>query len=172
MSELRYHLRKCLPLVGIYMFGLFVMLWALQTNLCADTYGKTQFKTCRWCDELTYQFNPKCNNCGSKDFRDIYLKPDIEKQNKKKEKAIKPIGIEVTEPHGFKVSTQDEVYMNQIYEMYITPIEVLIYRLGYEQDKDVAELIGDLMVSREQLIELYKLEKYRRMDYHYPRYGD
>ena len=155
MSDLKYHFRKCLPLVSIYLFGLFVMIWALQSNLHADTYGKTQFKTCRWCDELTYQFNPKCNNCGSTDFRDIYLKPDAEKRDKKISKEI-------------KMSKEDE-HMNQLYETYVTPLEVLIYMLSYQANSDeIAELVGDLMEIREGLIEHYKLEKYRRIEYHYP----
>ncbi len=153
MRDMQYHFRKCYPIVSVYLLLLFVMIWFVQGKLQADTYGKTQFKECVWCGQVNYQSSPVCSACPSTQFRDIYFKPDAEKRDKKLKAKDWSHGIESE--------------MNQLYEMYITPIELLIYRLGYDQEKDVKDLIVELMVIREELIDLYKLDKYRRVDYQY-----
>ena len=172
MSELRYHFRKCLPLVGIYLFGLFVMIWALQSNLHA---GDTMFKECKHCGHLNYQFSNTCSMCGTSGrFEDVYLKPDCEKRDakKKKAKSISSCGFTESGERG-----------KELYEQYIKPIEILIYQSCYEDTSICAEMLSELILIRENLIEILGLEKYRKdifkdfinnrsVDYPCPRYGD
>ncbi len=159
--------------VFLTLIAMFWLIYSPQLHAA----GQTQFKCCVWCDQLTYQFNPKCDNCGASQFRDIYLKPDAEKRDRKNAKELKkPIPVPHCPPKpekaekqkAFKVSSYEENMKNQMYEMYISPIEILIYRLGYNRiEDDVDDLIVELIEIREELIELYKLDDYRRGDYHY-----
>jgi RecJ-like exonuclease len=95
---MRYNVKKCFPLVTIYLLGLFCILWFAQSKLQAfgdlyanpeDRPGQTQFKQCNWCGELNYQSNPTCSTCGMKSFTDAYLKPDCEKRDARRKKHAK-----------------------------------------------------------------------------------
>ena len=139
MSNVRYHLRKCVPIVCIYFLGLFGMIWFLQTKL--EAAGKTQFKECVWDGQLTYQFNPKCDICGKSDFRDAYMAGD------KKEKML---------AKGYPTSGKP------LYEQIVAPIESLIRMLQCTGNLEYDEILPMLYNYREYLIRKYHLEKWRQ----------
>jgi hypothetical protein len=167
MTELRYHFRKCLPLVGIYVFGLFAMLWFLQSNLQADTYGETLFKECRNCGHLNYQFSNTCSMCGATGpFIDIWLKEDCDKRDaKKKKKKCFSKSIENQKTNGYS--------KEELYNYFIKPINYVLkniihcrdYYVDIYKEFDLKELdaaYSSLLEAREQLIVFHGLEEYRQ----------
>jgi hypothetical protein len=95
---IRYNVKKCLPLVLIYFFGLFCAILFLHSKLHAygDSYltpemrrGVTIFKSCLWCGELNDQENITCFSCGTKSFRDVFLKDAGDKHDIKRKKHAK-----------------------------------------------------------------------------------
>lgn len=158
MSEFRYHIRKCFPLVSIYLFGLFVMLWFAQSQLQA---GETMFKDCNKCGHLNYQFTNTCSLCGEQNnFTDTYFKPDCEKRDAKKKKA--------------KGLTED--IDRNCYNEFIMPINKVLKRIihcrefysdgvnnletqGWIEELDAA--FDSLVRAREILIDVHDLEEHR-----------
>jgi len=127
MSHIRYHIRKCFPLVTMYVLGIFCMIWVLQSKLEA---GDTLFKDCNSCGCLNYQFSNTCSTCGAtNNFTDTYFKPDMDKLEAKKKKQAKMISKELLSEIG-------------AYERFVKPIDNHLHIVA-KQRQFVKENLSD-----------------------------
>ena len=147
----RYYFRKNYPIFGMLSVIAFMFWMIYGSSLMA---GETMFKDCNNCGWLNYQFSNTCSCCGaSNNFTDVYLKPDVDKRDAKKKKA-KCIKI-----------TDNVEAMNDLYDIHITPIEILIYQMSHQHRQSYEELMPILLSIREYLIEKHDLQQYRRPIY-------
>lgn len=170
MTDLRYHMRKCFPIISIFFVIMFMFALIYGPQLHA---GDTMFKDCNVCGHLNYQFSNTCSMCGSTGrFTDVYLKPDCEKRDAKKHKA-KEISLTCKAP--FKRTKKE------MYNQFILPINKVLANIIHYRDylKDVhKDLEGqpgfkeiyfetldasfdNLLRAREQLITFHGLAEYR-----------
>jgi len=165
MTEFRYHLKKCFPLIGIYFFGMFMMLWFFQSQMQA---GETMYKECRNCGHWNYQFSNTCSLCGETGrFEDVWLKDDCDKRdakkNKKKSKSLKPKDFH---------SDLDRFIQKGEYDIFIAPLNRLLSLIKeyqqYEREiyselpdnyfKELDVAFDNITKARENLIRFHCLE--------------
>lgn len=141
--DTQYHFKKGMPMVGVFLFLIFMQWMIYGSGLMA---GETLFKECKNCGHWNYQFSNTCSMCGETGrFEDVWLKPDCEKRDAKKKK---------------KCISKSVKSMPDDYENFISPIECIIYMLHYESNPKAKDTIVLLLQAREDLIKLHGLEDY------------